>query len=90
MNVFIDKMLKIYLEILPFKYCLETIHVALRLFKMAVMFCWLIYNMSSFFGLNNKTPLGMLEFTVTFYFFQNEEIFVQLDELDELDRITHA
>ena len=23
-------------------------------------------------------------------FFQNEEIFVQLDELDELDRITHA
>ena len=23
-------------------------------------------------------------------FFQNEEIFVQLDKLDELDRITHA
>ena len=23
-------------------------------------------------------------------FFQNEDIFVQLDELDELDRITHA
>ena len=23
-------------------------------------------------------------------FFQNEEVFVQLDELDELDRITHA
>ena len=23
-------------------------------------------------------------------FFQNEEIFVQLDELDELDRITHC
>ena len=23
-------------------------------------------------------------------FFQNEEIFVKLDELDELDRITHA
>ena len=23
-------------------------------------------------------------------FFQNEEIFVQLDELDQLDRITHA
>ena len=23
-------------------------------------------------------------------FFQNEEIFVELDELDELDRITHA
>ena len=23
-------------------------------------------------------------------FFQNEEIFVQLDELDELDRIIHA
>ena len=26
----------------------------------------------------------------TFYFFQNEEIFVQLDELDELDRIIDA
>ena len=26
-----------------------------------------------------------------FYFFvQNEEIFIQLDELDELDRITHV
>ena len=24
----------------------------------------------------------------TLFFFQNEEIFVQLDELDELDRIT--
>ena len=23
-------------------------------------------------------------------FFQNEEIFIQIDELDELDRITHA
>ena len=23
-------------------------------------------------------------------FFQNEEIFVQLDELDEVDRMTHA
>ena len=23
-------------------------------------------------------------------FFQNEEIFVELDEIDELDRITHA
>ena len=28
--------------------------------------------------------------TMRVYFFQNEEIFVQLDELDELDRITHA
>ena len=26
----------------------------------------------------------------TFYFFQNEVIFVQVDELDELDKITHA
>ena len=26
----------------------------------------------------------------TFQFSQNEETFVQLDELDELDRITHA
>ena len=25
-----------------------------------------------------------------FYLFQNEEIFVQLNELDELERITHA
>ena len=24
------------------------------------------------------------------YYFQNEEIFIQLDELDELHRITHA
>ena len=24
------------------------------------------------------------------FFFKNEEIFVQLDKLDELDRITHA
>ena len=26
----------------------------------------------------------------TFDFFQNEEFFISLDELDELDRITHA
>ena len=29
-----------------------------------------------------------IQFTILV--FQNEEIFVQLDELDELDRITHA
>ena len=28
--------------------------------------------------------------TIILVFFQNEEIFVQLDELDELDRITCA
>ena len=28
--------------------------------------------------------------SVNLVFFQNEEIFVQLDELDELDRITQA
>ena len=27
---------------------------------------------------------------VRFVFFQNERIFVQLDELDELDKVTHA
>ena len=26
----------------------------------------------------------------TIFFFQNKEIFVQLDKLDKLDRITHA
>ena len=27
---------------------------------------------------------------ITFYFFQNEEILILLDELNELDWITHA
>ena len=39
------------------------------------------------------TRIIELTILVTFnnlVFFQNEEIFVQLDELDELDRITHA
>ena len=37
------------------------------------------------------TLVGFPEFSEFIpVFFQNEEIFVKLDELDELDRITHA
>ena len=41
------------------------------------------------FGKNNKMVFEYCENNVI-YFFQNEEIFVELDELDELDRIIHA
>ena len=40
-----------------------------------------------------KSPEDLKQITLrirTIYFFQNEGIFVQLDELDELDKITHA
>ena len=37
-----------------------------------------------------NVPPYTLSFRLTSIFFQNEEIFVQLDELDELDRISHA
>ena len=39
---------------------------------------------------NITTESNRVEFTLIPVFFQNEETFVQLDELDELDRITHA
>ena len=34
--------------------------------------------------------LYLQEYLIQSFFFQNKEIFVQLYELDELDRITHA
>ena len=34
-------------------------------------------------------PVGQQKLA-SIYFFQNKEIFIQLDELDKLDRITHA
>ena len=53
----------------------------------------------AFFIYNNSTNwLQGIESRVTvpkfkhssFFFLQNEQIFIQLDELDELDTITHA
>ena len=38
----------------------------------------------------NTTLSEDFKFKNSLVFFQNEEIFVQLDELDELDRIAHA
>ena len=43
--------------------------------------------------LSIKWPLGGAAqgiVGVTRFFFQNEEIFVQLDNLDKLERVTHA
>ena len=37
-------------------------------------------------ALNNCLSIYLI---LSSFFFQNEEIFVQLDELDKLDRITH-
>ena len=39
---------------------------------------WLLFHQADF------------HISIVISFFQNEEIFVELDELDELDRITHA
>ena len=41
-------------------------------------------------NLNLNKPNYVMKQNRTIKFFQNEVILVQLDELDELDRITHA
>ena len=46
----------------------------------------------SYFNFRRKYEQTLLQSEVRRHssFFQNEDIFIQLDELDELDRITHA
>ena len=69
---------------LPAKIMDHGIQVLLHVKQMKVKFLLYI-----FFLLDISAAMVVLSYKRS-SFFQNEEIFVQLDELDELDRITHA
>ena len=64
----------------------ETIYIFSNLI---ISFDLLALTLKSIGNVYNKLNGPLIKGSI-YFFFQNEEIFVQLDQLDELDRITQA